>query len=468
MDSIASARSVTAPSPLLPTADSVTFWGAARTVTGSMHLVKIGDYRILLDCGVHTGNDRPAITPRLPFRADKLDAVVLSHNHTDHVGRIHELYVEGYAGPIYCTYAARDLLEAQLLNSARIQEQEFATRNAVSLQGTAHRLSTALARKVVDHCVTLDYQEQVEILPGVGLTLYDAGHILGSSMPVLAFRQGIRERTLAFTGDIGRSGLPYLNPAQALPPCDFAICESTYGGRRHETREQMAEKLRRIFDDTIERGGKILMPAFSLGRTQAVLHHIRRWMNERALPALPIYVDSPMGRVFSSIYKGYPEALAVPEPKAPEVDWLYEPEEAYQASVSHGPAVIIASGGMLEGGKILKHLRNHIDDPRSSLVLVSFQAPGTLGEKILEKSPKVTFHGRTWNKWIEVHEVSGFSGHGDHQDLCKAMEPMREKNGKIRLVHGEPEAMTPLAKSLQGMGLEAGIPDVGETWKLEA
>lgn len=467
MDSITSARPVTAPSPLLPGEDSVTFWGAARTVTGSMHLVRIGDYRILLDCGVHTGNDRPAITPRLPFRPEKLDAVILSHNHTDHVGRIHELFVEGYAGPIHSTRAARDLMEVQLLNSARIQEQEFANRNTVNLQGTAHRLSTAMARKVVDHCVPLDYNQTVEILPGLGLTLYDAGHILGSAMVVLSFRQGIRERQLAFTGDIGRSGLPYLKPAQTLPPCDFAICESTYGGRRHDTREQMGAKLKKVFDDTIERGGKILMPAFSLGRTQAVLHHLRRWMNEGVVPTLPIHVDSPLGRVFSMVYRDYPEALAVQEPKTPEIDWLVDPEEAYQASKSHGPSVIIASGGMLEGGKILKHLRNHIDDPRSSLVLVSFQAPGTLGEKILQKSPTVAFHGRTWNKWIEVHEVSGFSGHGDHEDLCRAMQPMVEKNGKVRLVHGEPENMTALSRSLKEMGLESGMPDVGETWKLE-
>ena len=447
---------------------SVTFWGAARCVTGPMHVVQLGDFRILLDCGVHTGNDRPTVTPKLPFNAAKLDAVILSHNHTDHVGRIHELYVEGYAGPIHCTRPARDLMEVQLLNSARIQEQEFASRNSVTLQGTAHRLSTKLARKVVDHCIPLDYDQPVEILPGIGLTLYDAGHILGSAMVVLSFRQGIHDRRLAFTGDIGRSGLPYLKPAQTLPPCDYAICESTYGGRKHESREAMGRKLGKIVTDTIERGGKILMPAFSLGRTQAVLHHLRRWMNEGVVPTLPIHVDSPLGRVFSQVYKDYPEALAVPEPKSPEVDWMVDPEEAYQASKSHGSSVIIASGGMLEGGKILKHLRNHVDDPRSTLCLVSFQAPGTLGSKVLEKHPTLTFHGRTWNKWIDVQEISGFSGHGDHEDLCRAMEPMLERNGSVRLVHGEPDGMKALSGSLKAMGLEVGMPDVGEVWNLEA
>lgn len=432
-----------------------------------MHLLKIGGFRILLDCGVHTGNDRPAVTPKLPFRADKLDAVVLSHNHTDHVGRVHELFVEGYAGPIHCTRASRDLLEIQLFNSARIQEQELAFRNSVNLQGTAHRLSTALARKVIDHCVPLDYQQPVEILPGIGLTFLDAGHILGSAMSVFTFKQGLRERKLCFTGDIGRSGLPYLKPAQTLPPCDFAICESTYGGRAHETRQAMGERMGQIFRDTIERGGKILIPAFSLGRTQAVLHHLRRWMIEGVVPRLPIHVDSPLGRVFQRVYQDYPEAFAVPDPIEPEVDWLTDSEEADLVTRAHGSSVIIASGGMLEGGKILKHLRHHIDDPRSSLVLVSFQAPGTLGEKILKKNPTITFHGKTWNKWIEVHEVSGFSGHGDHADLCKAMEPMRQRQGKVRLVHGEPEAMEALAKSLVAMGLEAQAPDVGETWKLE-
>ncbi len=447
---------------------SVTFWGAARCVTGSMHLVQLGDFRILLDCGVHTGNDRPAITPKLPFSAAKLDAVILSHNHTDHVGRIHELFVEGYAGPIYCTYAAQDILEVQLLNSARIQDQEFAARKSVNLQGTAHRLSTNLARKVVDHCVPQGFGETVEILPGIGLTLYNSGHILGSAMPVLSFRQGTRDRRLAFTGDIGRSGLPYLKPAQALPPSDYAICESTYGGRIHETREQMGEKLAKIFHDTMEREGKILIPAFSLGRTQAVIHHLSQWMREGVLPQLPIQVDSPLGRSFSLVYRDYPDELATPEPKNSNVDWLVDPEEAFQASKSRGTSVIIASGGMLEGGKILKHLRNHIDDPRSALVLVSFQAPGTLGEKVLEKHPTLTFHGRTWNKWLDVQEVSGFSGHGDQRDLCQAMMPLVEKQGTVKLVHGEKEGMTALSGSLKAMGLKVGMPDVGEVWNLEA
>ncbi len=447
---------------------TVTFWGAARCVTGSMHLVQLGGFRILLDCGVHTGNDRPAITPPLPFPPAKLDAVILSHNHTDHVGRIHELFVEGYSGPVYCTHAAQALLEVQLLNSARIQDQEFAARKSVNLQGTAHRLSTNLARKIVDHCIPQGYEDTVEILPGIGLTLFFSGHILGSAMPVLSFRQGIRDRRLAFTGDIGRSGLPFLKPAQTLPPCDFAICESTYGDRLHDSREQMGEKLAKIFKDTMDRGGKILIPAFSLGRTQAVIHHLRQWMDESVLPLLPIYVDSPLGRSFSFIYRDFPEELAVSEPTTPEADWLHDPEDAQLASNSKESSVIIASGGMLEGGKILKHLRNHIDDPRSSLVLVSYQAPGTLGEKVLEKHPTLTFHGRTWNKWLDVQGVSGFSGHGDQRDLCQAMEPVLEKQGTVQLVHGEKEGMSALSGSLKAMGLKVGRPDVGEVWKLEA
>jgi metallo-beta-lactamase family protein len=463
---------------------TVTFWGAARTVTGSMHLVEIGPYRLLLDCGLVRGprDESRQHNRDFPFDPATLDAVVLSHAHVDHCGNLPNLVRQGFQGPIYCTPATRELVAVMLADSARIQEEDA---NVVSVvRAHPHGGSAGGgrgprpdergplytrqdARTTVSQCVTLDYGQVGAINPDVQVRLGDAGHILGSAIVSLRASQGGREYRLTFTGDLGRRGLPFLREPSPVPAADLIVSESTYGGRTHETVEGMAARMGDVVRRTVARGGKVLIPAFSLGRTQLVIHYLRRWMADGVLPTLPIYVDSPLAAQIAKVYERYPGALVPEQPGGPPAEYLASLEEAHERSVQRDPCVIVASGGMCEGGRIVHHLRLHVDDPRSSLVLVSYQAPHLVGARLLEKRPTVRFHGRNWNKWIEVAELNGFSGHADQNDFQVLLRSAAEDTGRVRLVHGEPEQAEALAATLGRNGFpDVEVPHRGETVSL--
>src|SRR5262249_17271668 len=268
--------------------------------------------------------------------------------------------------------------------------------------------------------------------------------------------------TLTFTGDLGRRGLPFLHEPDAVPAADLLLCESTYGGRLHQDVEAMADTLARVIERSANEGSVVLIPAFSLGRTQLGVHYLERWMQCGGLPRLPIFVDSPLAADIADVYTRYPESFHPEREEGETSGWragvhhVRSPEESDALAERPGPCVIVASGGMCDGGRIVKHLRGHVDDPRASLVLVSYQAPDSLGRKLLERKPTVRFHGRTWNKWLDVVEVNGFSRHADKNGFLAYLRPLAEKPGKVRLVHGEPEQAWALANSLH----DAGFADV--------
>jgi metallo-beta-lactamase family protein len=238
-----------------------------------------------------------------------------------------------------------------------------------------------------------------------------------------------------------------------VPAADLVICESTYGGRVHDSLESMAAKLAAVVRETAERGGKVLIPAFSLGRTQLVVHFLQRWMHEGLLPRLPLWVDSPLGARIAEVYDRHAASLrAVNGPEVPPARYLLDRDEAKSVSMGRQPCVIVASGGMCEGGRILQHLKHHIDDPRCTIVLVSYQAPHSLGHQLLEKRPTVRFHGKTWNKWASVVEINGFSGHADRDDFVALLGGAAAETGRVRLVHGEPAQSEALADTLRGRG----------------
>jgi metallo-beta-lactamase family protein len=250
-----------------------------------------------------------------------------------------------------------------------------------------------------------------------------------------------------------------LRDPSPVPAADLIICESTYGGRTHDTVECMAHKMSDVVRRTVARGGKILIPAFSLGRTQIVAHYLRQWMRDGTLPRLPIYIDSPLATQIASVYTQHPGSFLPPPEGAPEVEYLHTPEEGRERSTQPDPCVIIASGGMCEGGRIVQHLRLHIDDPRSAVVLVSYQAPHSVGAHLLERRPTVRFHGRNWNKWVEVAQVNGFSGHADQNDFTALLASAAEQSGRVRLVHGEPEQAEALAANLRKHGFhDVAVP----------
>jgi metallo-beta-lactamase family protein len=440
----------------------VTFWGAAQSVTGSMHLIEFADRRLLLDCGLVRGprEDSRLRNRHFPFDPATVDAVVLSHSHVDHCGNLPNLVRQGFTGPIYCTPATRDLIAIMLADSARIQEDDaFVQRVARHRSAEPGPLYTCKdAEQTIRQCVPVAYDTPADLCLDAQLRLLDAGHILGSAVVALELITGGRTYRVTFTGDLGRRGLPFLPEPPKVPAADLIISESTYGGRRHDTLGTMAAKMAEVVGRTAARGGKVLIPAFSLGRTQVVVHFLRRWMRDGILPHLPLYVDSPLAAEIAHVYERHADRLVVSPLSGdlPPVHYVATHEEAREVSTQPESCVIVASGGMCEGGRILQHLRLHVDDPRASIVLVSYQAPHSLGAQLLELKPTVRFHGRTWNKWAEVVQMNGFSGHADHDDFLALLGPAAEDTRHVCLVHGEPPQAETLARGLR----EVGFADV--------
>jgi metallo-beta-lactamase family protein len=422
-----------------------------------MHLVEVGSQRLLLDCGLVRGRreeDRIQST-RFPFDPATVDAVILSHAHTDHCGNLPNLVRHGFRGPIYCTPATRELAAIMLADTGRIHEEDTSVANVLALKRSegAALYTRGDASRAIDHFVPIPYEQEFALSGDMQLRFVDAGHILGSAITVLSFPHAGRTHRLTFTGDLGRRGVPFLRPPPPVPAADLILCESTYGGRRHDTLQTMAAMMSKVVRGVLERGGKVLIPAFSLGRTQVVLHFLQLWMRDGILPRLPIYVDSPLAADIAGVYQNYGDAFEhLPVAGLPPVHYFRSPEAAREVSMLAEPCVIVASGGMCEGGRIMQHLRLHLDDPRCGIVLVSYQAPNSLGAQLLQLRPTVRFHGRNWNKWAEVVSINGFSGHADHDDFLALLAPALGETGKIRLVHGELPQAEALAADLRKMG----------------
>lgn len=439
-------------------APKVTFCGAAQAVSGSMHLLEFGDHRFLLDCGLFRGRREVSKQQNWNFSFDPatIDAVFLSHAHVDHCGNLPNLVRQGFTGPIYCTPATRDLIEVMLQDSARIHNNDN-----VYLSGTRDPKRGQVifdyedVDQVIEMCVGVDYLEAVDVMPEVQIRFINAGHILGSAMIEFKGRIDGRLYSIVFTGDLGRRGVPYVAEPSQVPAADLIICESTYGGKSHDSLADMSTKMSEIVNSTVNRGGKVLIPAFSLGRTHLVLYYLRLWMAQGLLPPIPIYVDSPLAQKLDQVFHKYKEHL-LPEMADIPIEWLESEDDAWYRSTQREPCIIVASGGMCEGGRIVQHLKHHIDDPRSTIVLVSYQAPDSIGAQLLSPVPTVRFHGTTWNKWIDVAEVKGFSGHADSDDFEWLLQGAVAGTSRVRLVHGEPSSLFALEKQLRQMG----FPDV--------
>ena len=437
-------------------------------VTGSMHLLEAGNAKVLLDCGLHQGrrDESRQRNAHFPFQPNQIDAVLLSHAHIDHCGNLPTLLHQGFDGPIYCTPATRDLLAVMLVDSAKIQEEDAAHLN-IQRQYAEPWVQPLYTRvdveQVLAQCVGVGYDQFRDVRRGLRFKFVEAGHVLGSAMVhIVADGPGGSEHSLTFTGDLGRRHLPLLRPSAPIPAADVLVCESTYGNRVHEPIATTTAKLYAAINRTLAREGKVLIPAFSLGRTQLIIHFIQRGIQEGTIPRVPVYVDSPLAANITGVYESHPECLSADGQQLLKdgvgilggdvVTYIRDFEESIRISARPDSAIIIASSGMCDAGRILHHLKQHVDDPRSSVLLVSYQAQGTTGRRLLEKSPTVKFLGREWNKWIEVVHLDGFSGHADRDDFLAYLTPLAGKVGKVRLIHGEREQAEALAKTLQGLG----------------
>ena len=474
--------------PLSPD-PGLTFWGAAAAVSGSMHLLdapRAADVsrsssdrsRVLLDCGMYQGKREVARerNEKFPFHPRQLTAVIVSHGHIDHCGNLPTLVKQGFTGPIFATPATRDLIRVMLRDSARIQEEDAAHLNIARnyAEPWVEPLYTAAdVEETFRRIIGVPYGKETEAAPGVRFTLTEAGHILGSALVHMVIDAPDRKRTLTFSGDLGRRGLPLLKPAGDVPPADLLVCESTYGNRKHEPVGGTIEKLYAVVRDTVERGGKVLIPAFSLGRCQLIIHFLQQGLRAGKVPRVPVYVDSPLASNVAKVYRSHPDALH-PEVAVgvreghgilggDGVEYVRSGEESQQLATRPGPCVVIASSGMCDAGRIVNHLKHNVDDPRSTVALVSYQAQGTTGRRLLEAKPTIRIAGKDWNKWIDVVHLEGFSGHADKDDFLAYLTPLAGKVGKVRLIHGEREQAAALAGTLREIGFDdVAVPEPGD------
>ena len=461
-----------------PYEPTLTFWGAAGGVSGSMHLLEVGNHKVLLDCGLNQGRREEARerNAHFPFHPQQIDAVILSHAHIDHCGNLPTLVRHGFSGPIFCTPPTRDLLSVMLADSAKIQEEDAAHLNIARNYAepwVQPLYSHPDVEKTFRQVVQVPYGKDVDVTKSCRFRFVEAGHILGSAMVLIAVAGPDRERTLAFSGDMGRRNMPILKPTATIPPADLLVCESTYGNRLHPSFNDTLEKLYKVIRDTVARDGKVLIPAFSLGRTQLIIHVLQLGLRDGKIPGVPIYVDSPLASEVAGVYRAHPNSLSADIAQALKeghgllggdgVRYVENFEESTLIASRPGPSVIIASSGMCDAGRIQQHLKTLVDDPRCSIVLVSYQAQGTTGRRLLENKPTVRFQGRDWNKWIAVHHLDGFSGHADRDDFLAYLTPLAGKVGKVRLIHGEREQAEALAETLRGIGFsDVSVPAPGD------
>ncbi|HSD83386.1 MAG TPA: MBL fold metallo-hydrolase, partial [Anaerolineae bacterium] len=413
----------------------IQFWGAAKTVTGTMHVLTINGQRLLLDCGMFQGkrdlaNERNS---QLPFDAKAIDACVLSHAHMDHSGTLPVLTKSGYDGPIYCTSATRDLCSVMLRDSAHIQEGDanyLNKRNAERGRPLIKPIyNEADVVECLQHFVAYEYHRPFEVLPGVRVTLRDAGHILGSAEVIVDYEENTKKRRLVFTGDLGRKHLPILRDPEPVDRADLLITEGTYGGRFHDPIEDTRDQLAQIIVDTYERQGVLIIPAFAVGRTQDIVYDVQRLVTENRIPDLPFYVDSPLATNVTEIFRLHPECYDEeilsyinddPDGNAfgwPRLRYVRSADESKALNESKQSCVIIAASGMCEAGRVLHHLKHHIEDSRTTVLFVGYQAENTLGRKILDGDEIVKIFGDEYQVRAQIKRLGGYSGHGDHNDL---------------------------------------------------
>ncbi len=457
---------------------TITFWGATQTVTGSMHQLDACGKTVLLDCGLFQGRrvESHQRNKVFPFRPKDIDAVVLSHAHIDHCGNLPNLVRQGFSGPIYCTPATRALAAVMLGDAAKIQEEDAAYLNRKRAKGEPKIAPIYDSRDVFRTLVKLQavgYDSPFSIGKGLEGTFVDAGHLLGSAMVHLRMDTATGERNLTFTGDLGRPGLPILRDPAPVPPADFLISESTYGGHVHEPVEETAERLGQVVRQTAQRGGKLLIPAFSVGRTQTIVYFLYQLLRAGQLPDLPIYVDSPMALRATEVYKAHPycfndqtRALLAEHPDMfgeHRIRYIDKVHESIALNGQPGPSVIISASGMCEAGRVLHHLKHNIEDPRATILIVGFQAPDTLGRRLVERRPEVRILGQTFTLKAEVVVLNGLSSHADHPGLLRSLGHLAGAARHTRLVHGEPERAAQLAEGLRGAGFaDVAIPARGE------
>jgi metallo-beta-lactamase family protein len=447
----------------------ISFYGAARTVTGSQHLIDINGQRLLLECGFFQGPRKESYERNLnfPFDPKSVDAVILSHAHIDHSGNLPNLVRQGFRGKIFATDATAHLSNIMLLDSGHIQESDAAYLNKKDRRQSFPQVEPLYtmedAGRVAQYFQPVDYETGFAPVPGVQARFFEAGHILGSAGLLLEMEEGGRRVRVWFSGDIGRRDLPLLRDPVLPEPVDHLIMECTYGDKLHDDPQAAYDELRKVVSRTAQRGGKIIIPAFAVGRTQELVFSLHQMMEAGEIPHLPVYVDSPLAVKASDIFRAHPECFdeethtfmnsngVKAALKFKGLVYVRSVEESKSLNGRKDPMVIISASGMAEAGRILHHLKNNIEDPRNTVLIVSWQAPHTLGRRLADRETEVRIFGEPYTRRADVATIGGYSAHAGQNLLVEYARSAAQGNLKgVYLIHGEAKAASALMEKLDG------------------
>ena len=440
---------------------TIQFFGATEQVTGSLYVLRTARHTVLLECGLIQGGRAEEANNRDPFpvASKDIDAVVISHAHIDHSGRLPLLVKRGYTGPVYTQHASKALCEIMLPDSGYLHEKDVQWANKKRKENGKPLLEALYTRADAEQCLaqidSIDYEELTEILPGLSLTFHDAGHILGSSIVELICTENGCARTLVFSGDLGYRDAPVMDPPVRLKKADVVMMESTYGDRLHRAFDATVEELTELFITARAAQGNILIPAFTVGRTQDLLYLMSKNEKEWGLDKWKIFIDSPMGIEATNTYARFRNLYSAQifkpgsnQPNLPNIYMTRSTEESMTINPIQSGAIIIAGSGMCSGGRIHHHLKNNIWRPECHLVIVGYQAHGTLGRRIVDGAEKIRLWGEYYKVRAQVHTIGGLSAHADQADLLDWYGAF-DDHPPVYLVHGEERSQVPLANKLR-------------------
>lgn len=459
----------------------IQFIGAAQTVTGSQHLLYINGKKILLDCGLYQGKRKEAfeINRTFKYSPSEIDVLLLSHAHIDHCGKIPGLVKNGFNGPIFTTAATVDLCQIMLRDSAHLQERDIYVVNKIRKKQHKNPFEPLYdfddVEKAMDQFIGVQYSRAIEVAPGVMATYWDAGHILGSAGILLEINENGKNFRIGFSGDIGRNNMPIIRNPNVLLDLDLLIMESTYGNRLHAVADEVEEEVAQTVKSVVGRGGKIIIPSFAVGRTQLLVYMLHKLFDQNRIPVIPIYIDSPLAVEATKVYQTHPECydretyrIFIQNNEDPfgfgRLTYIKEVEQSKELNNKIEPCIIISASGMAEGGRILHHLANNIENKKNLILFVGYAAANTLARKIIDGETEVNIFGEPHKVKAEVKAMDYFSAHADQAELINYLK-LNDKNRlkNIFLVHGEEEQALPLKEKLLQKGFKnVNFPSSGE------
>ena len=460
----------------------LTIWGAAKQVTGSMHLLELNNYKILIDCGLdYERETRLEENEFFPFDPASIDVVILTHAHIDHSGNLPTLVRMGFEGQILCTSPTADLAELLMLDSVNVflgKQKKSAKRKRRSSDGPKPLYLQKHVMETVERFVTIGFHKPFRLNGEIELTFIPVGHLLGAAAVILTVNENGKEKKIGFTGDLGRHNYPVLINPDPLPQVDYLVCESTYGGRLHNREKTIDE----VLVDTIEQAciktpGRLIIPAFSIGRTQALVFSLNKIFSRGLLPPVKVFVDSPLANYATDVFRKYQHLLNEDaqdfykgkgdEFEFENLSYTQTLQDSKEVSNYFEPCIIVSSAGMLEGGRIQDHLYYNIQNYYCTILFIGYSAKGTLGHRLLRGDPVVHIRDRELAVYASIKQTDLFSGHADHDDLVSTVKH-QDKNRlqKVFLVHGEPEGMEALQESLGEGGYQVLIPEEGNCFEL--